>query len=402
MAQGDLVGTPEQATGASGEAAITFAGSPTAGHALKITVARSAIHPSGGAWSTPSGWTRVQDSGVDNAGNVAGAIWIKMADGTETAFATTDTSEAGNWRLLYEVYEGPFETLLVDVSAENNASLATVVTSLSTGTTAAPSQANGLVLASWCFDAAVNVDGTRGYTNSFNESDFASASVSTARAGIAAARKVVSAGGTQECTFSCSDTGDEGWGGIVFLKFAGGNNSYVETGFAVVGLVEAAGDAGGGVDGGGDVWGWVSAGAAVAALIDTGFVVWGAVAAGTDGAAAFYDEGGAGISGWVGAGGDVAALVDAGFAVVGAITAGADVESVAEAGAPVAGWIVRGADTQALIDAGFAVWGNIVSGDTPGQLLTIVPANRGETVFGHGRKVAQLVGVTQGQARKVK
>jgi hypothetical protein len=214
MAFGDLVGTPVKASLASGETAITFT-APTLGNLLVVSVGRSATHTAGGAWSDPSGWNRIHDSGI-NVGNMAAAWWWKISDGTETSFTCTDTNEQGGLQVLFCQYAGPFAVSPFDVAAENAANLSSVVTSQSSGTTATTAQADALAVAMFAFDRSDTVDGTRVYSNSFTESAFND--TSAARSGSSQARKVLSATGTVECTFSCTDTGDEMYGSIAVFK----------------------------------------------------------------------------------------------------------------------------------------------------------------------------------------
>lgn len=214
MAFGDLVGTPTEATLSAGETALTFL-APTLGNLLIVAVGRTSPHSAGGAWSDPSTWNRIHDSGI-NVGNMSAAWWWKISDGTETAFTCTDTNEQGGFQATMCQFEGPFAVSPLDVSVEDVTHIASVVTSQSTGTTDTTAQADELAVAFFAADRTDTVDGTRAYTNSFTEAIIVD--LAAARATAIIARKVLSATGTVECTFSCTDTGDEMYGSMATFK----------------------------------------------------------------------------------------------------------------------------------------------------------------------------------------
>lgn len=223
MAFGDVIRVTK-ASLASGEASVTFV-APVAGNLIVFSMGRSTPHSAGGAWGGPAGWTALPDSGID-VGNVAGAAYFKISDGTETTVATAGTNTQGNTQCMVIEYEGPFAASPLDVTAENVANLSTVVTSQSTGTTGTTAQADELAITIVAFDATGTVTDVRAYTNSFTEAGFNDAS--SARAGSLQAKKVLSATGTVECTFSCTDTGDEMYGAIAtFKKDVGGGGGSV-------------------------------------------------------------------------------------------------------------------------------------------------------------------------------
>lgn len=223
MAFGDVVRFQDNSF-ASGEVSFTFTGGAAAlGNLLVVGEGRSATHSVGGAWGPPAGWNIIQESGI-NAGNMAAAWYWKISDGTETAFVSAHTNEQGNAGTIFAEFEGPFAAVPLDVSAEDATHLASVVTSQSTGTTAATAQNDELALAFFATDRFDTSDGTRVYTNSFTE--VAIADGAAARATAIICKLVLSATGTQECTFSVTDTGDEMYGSIAtFKKSVGGGDT---------------------------------------------------------------------------------------------------------------------------------------------------------------------------------
>lgn len=218
MAFGDTIQS-KRASGASGEVAITFDATATLGNLLILMEGRGATHTAGGAWGPPAGWDVIHDSGI-NVGNMAGAMYYKISDGTETAFVTSHTNESSGWQCGFAEFEGPFAVSPLDVSAESIANLSTIVTSQTTGTTGATSQNDELAVAGWAADAFGAIDASRAYTNSFSEVIIAD--ISSARATAIIAKKILSSIGAVECTFSCVDTGDEMYGTVATFKKAGG------------------------------------------------------------------------------------------------------------------------------------------------------------------------------------
>lgn len=216
MAFGDTVRTTDASGAGPTDVSFSFT-APAAGNLIVVVVGRSSTHGAGGAWDVPSGWNKLNDSGI-NTGQLGGAAFWKIADGSETSFATTDTNPGGTWQVAYAEFEGPFTASPLDQAAENAANIGTVVTSQSTGTTGTTSQADELALAFFAGDRFDTLDGggTRNYSNSFTEVKFAS--VTTSRPMAAIAKNILSATGTVECTYSVTDTGDEMYGVIATFK----------------------------------------------------------------------------------------------------------------------------------------------------------------------------------------
>jgi len=235
MAFGDTIHT-YKGNQASGESSVTISTLPVSGNLLIFGAGRSSSHGAGGAWSTggaPTGWTFIQDSGI-NVGNIGGALLYKISDGTETSVATSGTNPQGTSLPVVAEIEGPFEASPLDVSAEDTTHLSTVVTSQSTGTTGTTAQNDELAIAFFVGDAFQNVDGTRTYTNSFTEVVIGDGSVS--RATSILAKKVLSATGTVECTFGCTDTGDEMYGAIATFKKQAAGGSVIPKHLALLGV----------------------------------------------------------------------------------------------------------------------------------------------------------------------
>ena len=226
MAFGDVLFIYEVSV-SSGEPTVTITNTPTAGNLLIYGVGRSATHTSGGAWGTPSEFADVRQTPI-NTGNMAGAWFYKISEGDETSVVTTGTNTQGNAMAMVLEIEGPFEASPLDVAAENEENLSTVVTSQTSGTTGTTAQNDELALAFFAFDRSDTVDGTRAYSNSFTEVNFNDASA--ARAGCGIAKKILSATGTVECTFSVTDTGDEMYGSVAtFKKLAEGGEEYTQS-----------------------------------------------------------------------------------------------------------------------------------------------------------------------------
>lgn len=231
MAFGDTVQSAA-GTGASGEATATLGSAATAGNLLVFTVSRSAT-TGGGDWGSIDGWNNGPRSSA-SSGLVAGAMFWLIAAGGETTVTTAMTSESGNWAASLVEYEGPFEASPLDQETDDETNVNTAVTSQSSGTTGSTAQADELAIANFCIDSAPNATDGRSYSNSFAEVTFAN---SGARAGNIQAKKVLTATGTVECTFTTTDTGDRMYGGIgTWKKSAGGGTTTRRYSFPLAGV----------------------------------------------------------------------------------------------------------------------------------------------------------------------
>jgi hypothetical protein len=176
-------------------------------------------------WGTdPTGWTLIHQ--IPNATGQLAAIWYyKIAAGGETSVTATFDGSGSNCRGSVAEFEGAFNATPLDVAAESEANISTVVASQASGTTATTAQADELLVAFFASDAIQNVDGGRAYTNSFAE---VIAPISPGgRAGATLVKLVVAATGTYSTTFTTTDPGDEQYGSIAAFKKAGAGASIV-------------------------------------------------------------------------------------------------------------------------------------------------------------------------------
>lgn len=223
MSFGDTIQTAK-ASGLSVDLTVSFSAA-VAGNLLIISEGRQTPMTAGGAWGPPTGWTILNSSPI-NSGNVAGAAYYKIAAGGETSATTTHTNIGGAGQCAFAEIEGPFAAIPLDVQAENETNLLTVVTSQSTGTTGTTAQNDELAIAAFAADQFQNIDGGRAYTNSFTE--VAIGDLSAARGTGWLSKKILTATGTVECTFSTTDPGDEMYGQMAtFKKLGAGGGSVV-------------------------------------------------------------------------------------------------------------------------------------------------------------------------------
>jgi hypothetical protein len=179
---------------------VSFSPTPTSGNLLvALGIADKNITFS----NVPTGWTRIVSDIAVSAGVSSQAIY-KISDGTETGVTFTATTSQSCAGVCAEYSGASYATL--DVTSSN--SNATASTSLSTGTTATTSQANAIAIAMFGADSAQNVDLTRSYATGYTEQIF-TGTVSAGTPSAQLADKVLSATGTQSCTFSTTDTGDQ-------------------------------------------------------------------------------------------------------------------------------------------------------------------------------------------------
>lgn len=116
----------------------------------------------------------------------------------------------------------------LDSSNEDVTDIGTAATTFDTGSATA-SQANGLALAFFGVDSGRNVDGGRAYNNSFVE-DVASFAAAADRGGVFLASKAITASGADSCQYTCTDTGDRGYGSIALFYTPSGGGSLVGNG----------------------------------------------------------------------------------------------------------------------------------------------------------------------------
>ena len=220
MAQFDTIQTAEASSTSPAANTVTVSFSAAvAGNLLVAGFTRSQSVTWG---ADPSGWTAI--TGVPDAagGSMASKWFYKIAAGGETTVTMTTTETGVTFRGVMAEFEGPFAASPLDVTAEDETNISTPVTSQTSGTTATTAQASELAVAFFGADRADTVTDGHAYSNSFTEVHFASTTSSTSRAMAALAKKVLSATGTQQCTFSTTDTGDDMYGAIATFKAAAG------------------------------------------------------------------------------------------------------------------------------------------------------------------------------------
>jgi hypothetical protein len=212
-------------TGASGAATTpTLAAGATAGNLLILCVTRASTIGTPPTVTAPA----MTQLTATAAGNLSAVWYYAIAAGTETTVTlANETNTAASFRCTLAEYEGPFAAVSpLDVTAEDETNLASIVTTCTSGTTATTAQNVALAIAYFCGDSASAVDGggTRNYTNSFTENLWESTAVSNSRAGHALASLVTSTTGTYTTTYSVTDTGDEMYGAIAVFKADSGGS----------------------------------------------------------------------------------------------------------------------------------------------------------------------------------
>ena len=203
------LGAQDDGTNKQTSAGVTLS-SVTAGN-LIVTVL--SVDKNSGAITVPTGFTLINDN-VATSVSVAAAY--KVATGGETTITWSWTASQF-FSVWAGEYAGGVKTL--DVAAEN--STESVVTSLSSGTTATTTKANGLGFAYMASDTGNNTDGTRGWTNSFTENGW-QGSGGAGTPGLSTAHLLdLGTVGTKETTFSCTDTGDQMAVGVAAFNLSG-------------------------------------------------------------------------------------------------------------------------------------------------------------------------------------
>jgi hypothetical protein len=138
---------------------------PTAGNLL---IAGVASDKNAGVYTYPSGFTPLNES---ISTSVSSAMAYKIAAGNET---TIDWSQTGTATAGMSAWVGEYSGVdTLDVKAEATTD-ETVVTSRSTGTTAATSFVEELAIAMMGVDTALSVDAGRAWSNGFVEENFVS------------------------------------------------------------------------------------------------------------------------------------------------------------------------------------------------------------------------------------
>ena len=208
-----MAATRTQSVTNTAPAGTTISATIAAPSANSLIVTAVGIDKNSGAITVPTNFTLLNDYVSDN---VSGGFAFKVSDGTET-------SVAWNWAtaqipsMWVGVYTG-LTTTPLDVKAEADSG-ATSVTSQTTGTTAATSQALELAISVMAADTNLNVDLGRAWTNSFTELVWVTGGGS-GDPGMSIAERNLTATGAVETTFSTTDIGDQMWASVAAFKEA--------------------------------------------------------------------------------------------------------------------------------------------------------------------------------------
>ncbi len=197
-------------SGTSTSFSRTFSATPTSGRLL-ICAASFGTAPN--TLTGPSGWTLLTSL---TTGNVRAYWWYKYSDGTEGTVTVSWASSGGFGSMWIAEFDDAVSG--APITAENEASASTVVTSVSSGTATATAS-SGLAIAFFAADNGNNADGSRAYSNSFTERAFQYAAGSD-RASVGIATLTYSATGNYSSTFSVTDTGDEMYGAVALFGSA--------------------------------------------------------------------------------------------------------------------------------------------------------------------------------------
>jgi hypothetical protein len=219
---------------------LNFGWTATAGRLLVLTASwnEDAI-----SISEDSGeWRKIYDD--ISYQSVTGAMYYKVADGTETSVSLSWIGEE-DISIRVGEYSGIAKGDPLDVSSSNNSNNIAVKT-LSSGTTAATSQNDELAIAMM---ASADYDNTespaRSWSNDFSEETYLG---SGSDPGLSVAEKTLTSTGTVETTFTTTDTGDQmavfvatfkfddcspGLAGLIDLNDAAPNTQYTNKAVAL-------------------------------------------------------------------------------------------------------------------------------------------------------------------------
>ncbi|KKM80005.1 hypothetical protein LCGC14_1344210, partial [marine sediment metagenome] len=189
------VGNPEAYT-------LNFGWTATAGRLLVLTAswdedAVSASEDSGE-------WRKIYHV-VNNMHDVTGAMYYKVADGTETSVSLSWIG-AEDISIRVGEYSGIAKGDPLDVSSSGKSD-ATAVQNLSSGTTAATSDSYELAVAMMGSEDYNLTETGRSWSNSFSEATYLGSG--SGDPGLSVAEKDLTSTGTVETTFTTTDTGDQ-------------------------------------------------------------------------------------------------------------------------------------------------------------------------------------------------
>lgn len=205
----------------TGTKSITLSATPSAGDVLTLVI--SATDPAC-TWSnitdnTGGTWTERASSPV-STGALRGIVFEKIANGSETSVSFDVSTSVGQAQISR--ITGWTGTATFEAVGENESNLSSASTSLGSGS-ASNSTAEGAAVAVWASDRWDTVETGRSYSASFTE--IGAATTSGSRPGAWSAFKNLTSAAPQSCTFSCSDSGDEGWGAILVYGDVTGGGS---------------------------------------------------------------------------------------------------------------------------------------------------------------------------------
>lgn len=210
MAFGDTQQSASNSGAGVGVLTVTFVGAcansiGVAGFAHSATITWSAITAS---------WIPISKI-ADGTGNMGANWYYKVMAGGETSVTACVSTVTGNMSGVFCEFIGPWAASVLDVFAHNLENISASTTSISTCPTGTTSQADELAVAFFAADNGGNVTDGRSYSNTFIEQFF---STSGARASSIIAKKILSATGAVETTFTTTDTGDEQYGAVAVFR----------------------------------------------------------------------------------------------------------------------------------------------------------------------------------------
>lgn len=179
----------------------------------------------------PATWNVIQSISF-SSGQLFSSWAYKICTGTED-IVTWAYPTAGAATLVITEWNDAVTTL--DSSSEDESDITTATTTFDTGSATA-SVASGLAIAFFGADSGRNVDAGRAYNNSFVE-DIASFAAAADRGACFIASKAISGAGGYACQYTCTDTGDRGYGSIaLFVTPATGGQPYIKRAGGVPGM----------------------------------------------------------------------------------------------------------------------------------------------------------------------
>ncbi len=189
----------------------TFSAAPTAGNLIVLCVGAD---KNCGAFGTPAGFTLIDQHDGSTRSEIGGALFYKIADGSETGQIVTTWANAVTATAEMQEIRGPFSASpLKGQGADKTEANASTVTLTTTGSVDAPAVA----LAFYTNDSAKNGANATA-TNGFTPSVGTNAVVPNSLPAMISARKVVTADGVVSTVIGHDGTAD---GSIGFIAVFG-------------------------------------------------------------------------------------------------------------------------------------------------------------------------------------